>query len=189
MRLLGRTAITALRLHILLRSRCRALLIHRLLHGLLRLTPATLLATHVLAHTLTALRTTTQHLHHASEAVDQHFSGVALLAALILPFAGLQFAFHIDLGALLQVLASHFGQLAHEDDAVPFGTLFLLTGLLVAPGFGGSQSNVGHSTATRHVAYFRVLPEVTDQNDFIDASTGHNLSSTFIFRPGNAWTH
>ena len=86
MRLLSGAPITALWLHVLLWS-C-ALLIHRLLgrHTLLRLPPVAL---GLSAHTLTTLRTATKHLHYASETINQHFSGVALLAALILPFARL----------------------------------------------------------------------------------------------------
>ncbi len=38
-----------------------------------------------------------QHLHDPVKAVDQHFGGVTVLAILILPLAGLQLAFHIDL--------------------------------------------------------------------------------------------
>ena len=88
LRLLGRTTVTTLWLHILLRGCGRAL--HRLLGGcLLRLAPVALglLTAHALAGA--ALRTATQHLHHAGEAVDQHLCGVTLLATLILPLAGL----------------------------------------------------------------------------------------------------
>jgi len=117
--------------------------------------------------------TATQHLHDTREAIDQHFGGIAFLTALILPLAGLQFAFNVDLRALLQVFASDLGELAHEHHAVPLDSLFLLAGLLIAPAFTGGEGDVGDGAAAGHIANFGVLPQITDQDDFVDAARSH----------------
>ncbi len=85
-----------------------------------------------------AALTAAQHLHGAAD-VNHDLGGVAILAALILPFTGLQGAFDVDLRAFTQVFARHFGQFAEQHDAVPLGLLFLFAGRLVTPAFGGRQ--------------------------------------------------
>src|ERR1700751_1575625 len=56
-----------------------------------------------------------QHRQLAAEAVQHDLGRVALLAALIGPFAGLQCALEIDLRALLQVLLGDLGEPLVED--------------------------------------------------------------------------
>ena len=50
------------------------------------------------------------------------------------------------------------------------GPFLLLTGLAILPGFAGRQTDVGDRAAAGHEPGFRVGAQVTDQNDFIDAS-------------------
>ena len=56
--------------------------------------------------------------------VGDELGGVALLAVLVLPLAGLDAALDVDLGALAQVFRGALGLLAPGDDAEPLG-LFL----------------------------------------------------------------
>src|ERR1051325_12099143 len=67
-----------------------------------------------------------------------HFSGVTLVAVFIFPRAGAQFPFNIDLHALLQILLSHIGQAAPQNNIMPFG-LLLAVPVLVLIRFGGGD--------------------------------------------------
>src|SRR5947209_4868606 len=67
------------------------------------------------------------------EALQHHFGRVAVLAGLVLPFAGLQLALEIDLGALLEILLGNPTKpLVEDHDAVPLGALTALPARLVA---------------------------------------------------------
>ena len=101
-------------------------------------------------------------MHVAAVALHHHFSGVAVLAVLVLPFAGLQFAFDVDFGAFFQILADNFRQLAEEHDAMPFGFFFLFAGVFVFPGLGSRQRDISHGVATGGVPHFRILAQITD---------------------------
>ena len=71
----------------------------------------------------------------AAEALQHDFGRVFLVAVLVGPFAGLQRALEINLGALAQILLGDLGQVLVEDhDAMPLGALFALARRLVAPG-------------------------------------------------------
>ena len=105
-----------------------------------------------------------QHLH----LIDADFGAVAVLPVLIRPFAGADAAFHINLRAFAQVLPGNFGQAAVEHQAVPFGVLFGLASLLVAPFVGRGQRNIGYLIATGERAHFRVSSQIADKNDFIN---------------------
>ena len=48
-----------------------------------------------------------------------------------------------------------------------------LAGRFITPGFGSSQRNVGNSATIWHVAYFRVLTQITNENNLVYASAGH----------------
>src|SRR5690606_27815072 len=129
---------------------------------LLRLTPATLLLLAAACRGTTAL-TATQHLHGAAD-VYHNFSGVFFCTGLVGPFTGTKLTFDIHLRTFTQIFTGHFCQFAEQHNAVPFSLLFLLTGRFITPGFGSSQRNVGNCATTRHVAYFRVLAQITDEN-------------------------
>src|SRR4029078_10888905 len=68
------------------------------------------------------------------EALQHHLGRVSLVVVVVGPFARLERAFQIKLGALLQILLGNLRQILVEDHhAVPFGFLATLTGRLVAP--------------------------------------------------------
>src|SRR5882762_3912057 len=104
------------------------------------------------------------------QVITDDLGRVAIVALLVLPFAGAQAALDVDLRALAQVLAGDFRQAPEERHAVPFGTLLLLTGLLVAPALTGCDAQVRHGRAGGHGAGLGVGPQVTDENDFVDAT-------------------
>src|SRR5690606_41640552 len=96
----------------------------------------------------TAAGTAVEHLHVAGAGLG----GVAVLAVLPLPFAGAQAPFHIDLGALFQVLLGDLRQAVEEHHPVPLGALLGLPGVLVVPGFAVRDADAGDGATARHVA-------------------------------------
>src|SRR5579885_128889 len=59
----------------------------------------------------------------AAKVLQHHLGGIAVLARLILPFARLQRALDVNLGAFLQILLGDPAEiLVEDDDAVPFGS-------------------------------------------------------------------
>ena len=81
-----------------------------------------------------AFTATVQHGQGAVKALQNHLGGPAVIAILVLPFAGLQCAFKIDLGALFQILLGNLAQaLGEYHHTVPLGLFPALAGILVAP--------------------------------------------------------
>src|SRR3546814_14393703 len=75
-----------------------------------------------------------QHGQLAAEALQHHLGAVLLDPALVGPLAGLQGAFHIDLGALAQVLLGDLAKLLVDDhDPVPLGAPAPRPGVACAP--------------------------------------------------------
>jgi hypothetical protein len=58
---------------------------------------------------------------------------------------------------------------------MPLGLLLELSGLLVLPAFGGGDAQVGDAGTGRQGTHFRVLTQVTDENDLVDAASHGNL--------------
>jgi hypothetical protein len=117
---------------------------------------------------------------HAVAAATEHaeiggdnFETGALLAFLILPFAGLDAAFNEYLGAFFQILLGDFGLFAPNDDFVPLGAL-LAFAVAVFEGFVGGDGKIGDGLAAAGVAGFRVAAETADEDDFI---YGHEWNS------------
>src|SRR6266849_8811346 len=104
-----------------------------------------------------------EHLH----AVGDDFGGGALLAFLVLPLAGAQGPFDVDLRALLQVFAGDLGEAAEEHHAVPLGAFLLFSARLVFPGVGGGDRNVGDRSAFGVVTRLGIAPEVAYENHFV----------------------
>src|SRR6185369_16642974 len=102
----------------------------------------------------------------------QHdFGRVFLDAALVGPFARLQRAFDVNLGALLQILLDNLAQRFGEDhDPVPLGLFLALTGALVAPGFRRGDAQISDRPPVLCPPDFRILAEVADQNHLVHAS-------------------
>ena len=60
-----------------------------------------------------------------------------------------------------------------EQKSTSHNLLFHLAGRFITPGFGSSQRNVGNCATIWHVAYFRVLTQITNENNLVYASAGH----------------
>ena len=121
-----------------------------------------------------------KHGERAVEALQHHFRGIAVLAVLALPFARLQLAFDVNLGALFQILLGHPAQPFVEDHhGVPLRLFATLAGRLVAPGFGRCNPQVGDRAAVLRAADLGILAEIANQDDFVDGS-GH---VTLLFKP------
>src|SRR5258708_36831375 len=119
----------------------------------------------------TAAAAAVEHGERAAEARDDHLRRVALLAALVGPFARRELALDIDLGALLHVLLRDFRKLLVEDHhAVPFGALLALAALAIAPRFRRGPRHVHHVPAILHGPHFGVAAEITDQDDLVHAA-------------------
>ncbi len=95
------------------------------------------------------------------------FIGGALLALFIVPLAGLDAAFDIDLVALLQVLLRELRLLAPQDDPVPLGALLAFP-RAVFEDLIGSQGEIADRLAAGGVPRFRVATQPAHQNHFVD---------------------
>src|SRR5262249_43537630 len=112
-----------------------------------------------------------EHGELAAEARDHDLGRVALLAALVGPFACRELALEIDLGAFADVLLRDLCELfVEDDDAVPFGAFLALAGLAIAPGIRRCHRHVHHGSAILHGPHFGVAAEIADQDDFVDAA-------------------
>src|SRR3954454_573425 len=118
-----------------------------------------------------AAATAVQHRQGGVEALQHDFGRVLFDTALVGPFAGLERTFDVNLGALLQIL---FGDLAEplieDHDAVPLGLFLALAGCLVAPRLRGRDAQIGDRPPVLRAADFRILAEISNQNDLVDAS-------------------
>src|SRR5206468_7398128 len=84
----------------------------------------------------TAAAAAVQHRQGRVKTLQHDFGRVLLDAALVGPFAGLQRALDVNLGALLQILLGDLAEpLVTDHDALPFGLFLALAGALVAPVF------------------------------------------------------
>src|SRR5215469_6268916 len=130
---------------------------------------------------VTARTCAIEHRELATEFLQHHFGRVFLLARLIGPFARLQRALQINLGALFQVLLDDVDQPVIEyNDAMPLGALFALTACLVAPAFRGCHGHVGDAGAVVRRADLGIAAEIADQDHLVDAS-GHRPAPS-VFR-------
>src|SRR3546814_130358 len=99
-----------------------------------------------------------------------------LLPVLVLPFAGLELAFDIDLAALAQIAFGHIGKTFAEDrDRMPFGLFLALAGVAVLPRFGRGDAQIDHLAAVLERPAFRIAAEIPDQDHFVNAA-GHVVS-------------
>src|SRR5262249_21597081 len=103
--------------------------------------------------------------------------GVPRLTVLVLPGAILEAAFDVELIALLAVLLDDIRQpgptapvVVPRDDAMPFG-LLLLVPALARPLPAGSKTEVGDAPPVGGAADFRILSQVADQDDLVEAAT------------------
>src|SRR4051812_11688668 len=103
---------------------------------------------------LTAAATAIQHGQFAAEILQHHFGGIFLGAVLVGPFAGLELALDIDLGAFLEIFLGYIGEVLVEDHhAMPLGLFLLFAAGLVAPAFGSGDRQIDHRIARRQAAH------------------------------------
>src|SRR6185503_3707149 len=102
--------------------------------------------------------------------VGDHLGRVALVAFLVLPRPRAQPALHVHLAALAEVLAAHLRLLSPHHHAVPLGS-FLPLALLVGPGLVGREPELAHAGPVGCVAHLRVVAEIPDENDLVDAAS------------------
>ena len=102
------------------------------------------------------------------QCVCHHFRGIALVAGLVRPLAGAEFAFDVNLGAFVHVFFCDIGIVAPKHNRVPFG-VFPLLAVAVSVAFRGGQAHGGHFHVVSgilgvvlKVTYFRVASNVTD---------------------------
>src|SRR6185369_4641275 len=120
---------------------------------------------------LAAATAAIEHGQRAAEAGDNDFRRVALLTALVGPFARRELALDIDLGALLDVFLGDFRELLVEDHhTVPFGALLALAALAIAPRIRRGHRHVHHVPAILHGPHFGVAAEIADQDDLVHAA-------------------
>src|SRR5690242_647630 len=118
-----------------------------------------------------------EHRQFAAKALQHDLGRVALLAAVVGPFAGLQRALDVNLGALLQVFLGNLGKpLVEDHDAVPFGALLALARHLVAPGLGGGDRQIGDAHAVLRRTDLGVAAEIADENHLVD-TTSHRSTA------------
>src|SRR6266481_4255358 len=101
-----------------------------------------------------------------AEIVGDNFKAGALLAFLILPFAGLNAAFDKDQRTFLEILLGDFGLLAPYDDFVPLGALLALA-VLVFVGLIRGDREICDGLTAAGVAGFGIAAQTADENDFI----------------------
>src|SRR6185295_16681765 len=113
----------------------------------------------------TAAAAAVEHRQGRVEALQHDFGRVLLDAALVGPFAGLQRALDVNLGALFQILLDNLAKRFGEDhDAMPLGLFLALAGALVAPRLRRRDAQIGNRPPVLCPPDFRILAEVADQN-------------------------
>src|SRR5206468_5347024 len=113
-----------------------------------------------------------EHGQFTAEALQHHLGRVFLDPGVVGPFAGLQGALDIDLGALAQVFLGDLDEALVEDhDAMPLGALLALARGAVAPALAGREVEIGDARAVVGRAEFGVAAEIADENDLVDAAS------------------
>lgn len=94
---------------------------------------------------------------------------VAIVAVLVLLFAGFQLSFDADLAALLQVLLGHVHEgFVVDRQGMPFRAVLALAGGLVFPALGRGDAQVRDLAAVLEALDFRVLAQIADEDDLVD---------------------
>src|SRR3954465_13951916 len=121
-----------------------------------------------------------EHGQRRVEPLQHHFGRVFLHALLVGPFARLQRAFQVNLGALLEILLGDLGQpLVEDHHAVPLGFFLALAGRLVAPAFRRRDTHIHDRPAVLHAPHLRALAQIAHQNDLVYRTC--HCSSPLIF--------
>ena len=103
------------------------------------------------------------------DALGLDFGGVAVLPLLILPFAGLQAAFHKHEAALGQVLGAVRRRFLEHHDAVPLGTVHTVA-VAVRVGFVRGDVERADGAAALGIAQFGIAAEPADDHNLVQHS-------------------
>jgi len=134
----------------------------------------------------TALRAI-KHGQRAAEALNDDLGAIAVLPALILPFAGLQLAFDEYLAALFQVAFDHADQPFGKDrNRVPLGLFLAFAGLAIFPRFRCGDPQIGDLAAVLKTANFGIGPQIADQHDLVERTRHRNVPSRQKLARANA---
>ena len=106
-----------------------------------------------------------QELNAPAESVHDNFSGIAIIAGLVLPFALLKASLHKQLIALFEVV-SYVGAVALKNHLCPKRALLLLPVLL--PGIRAAERDVRDLAAVAKRADFRVTAKMTDAGPLVE---------------------
>src|SRR4249919_18821 len=112
-----------------------------------------------------AFGTATEHLH----LVGNDVGGVLLDAILAGVLVVADRPFHVDLAALAKILGGDLAELAEEGHPVPFGA-FLGIALAILADAGGGQAGLGDRHAALRVLGLRIVAQIADQDDLVDAT-------------------
>src|ERR1019366_5420245 len=116
----------------------------------------------------TAAAAAIEHGQRRIEPLQHHFSRVFFDAGLVGPFARLQLAFDVNLGALLQILLGDLAEpFVEDDDPMPLGLFLALAGRLVAPAIGGRHAQIGNRPPILGPPARRILAEISHQNHLV----------------------
>ena len=123
-----------------------------------------------------------QHGHHAAIILQNNLCRIAVIATVILPFAGLQLALNIDFRAFFQILLGDAAKsLGKQDNTMPFGLFAAFARVFITPVFAGCQTQIHHRTPVFGAPDIGVCAKISHQNDLIHASC-HDSSPCYCAR-------
>src|SRR5690606_3187720 len=118
---------------------------------------AALAPTTATAAAAAAARRTVEHGHHAADAAHRNFGRIAVVAVLVLPLAGAQLAFDVDLAAFAQTTLRHADEpVGLRRYGVPLGAFLARAGRLGLPVLRGRNARVGDAAAVLEALHFRI---------------------------------
>src|SRR3990172_5652144 len=112
--------------------------------------------------------------HHL---VRNEFHAGVFLAFLVIPAAGLQASFDVDLLSLKQILLASFGKITPGDHIEPLGFTVTLT-IGAVPRTADSHRKSGDWFTRRCVTHLWVFPKMPNDLNFIKASAHIKLLGT-----------
>lgn len=138
---------------------------------------------------LQATLPTSRHTTEKLQFIDLDLGDIPVLAALVLPFSGLEFAVDVYLRSFFYVFRRDLGQTAPQDTSMPFGCLACLSGLFVLPLLAGCHAQRANHVPARDVPDFWILSNIAYQDHRVDASC-HLVTpayATFCFGSRSLW--
>src|SRR5579872_611199 len=109
--------------------------------------------------------------------VDNNFRHVLFLAGLfVVPRMGSQAAFDVNLAAFFQVLASDLRSACPCSNVVPLGAILPLA-IFILEALVSGKRELGYRRSAGGVFKFRILAQISNKNDFVDAFSCHKCCS------------